>query len=229
MNAYVLVRDGCSWFERSSYKYGRWQAIGFHGGRGVQMSWRAWVGVRLSAVLWAALAGCGIPDEPREAFASEPSDGVVAEGQELANYSVSTNASVYWPGSTITLYWQAPSNHNPRDWVGVYVVGSPNTSFGTWSYVPFGSSGSLTFTAPSADGNYEIRYLLDNGYTSAAVSNPFVVSTPTICRDLRSGDPYHPTWIRCCDSVDKVYSYWTRSDGFANWYTGSCWSWGLRP
>jgi hypothetical protein len=192
---------------------------------------RSLVRATLSAAWVVAFVGCGAPVESQETFAPEALSlsEVDTTAQELAGYSLWTNASSYWPGSTITIHWQAPDKHNPYDWVGLYTAGASNTSYIQWEYVPFGTSGSLTFTAPNADGTYEFRYLLNNGYTSAAVSNRFVVSTPSICRALRDGDPYHPTWISCCDSVDKVYSYWTRWDGFANWYSGSCWSWGVRP
>jgi hypothetical protein len=174
------------------------------------------------------MMGCGMEVEPQAASAEE---GVETEAvaQELASHALVTGTSVYWPGSTITVYWQAPGSHGSSDWIGMYTPAAPNTSYGQWKYVPLGTFGSMTFTAPSTEGIYEFRYLLNNGYTSVAVSNQFVVDIPTICRALRSGDPYYPSWIDCCDNADQSQSYWTRSDGYANWYSGSCWSWGIRP
>ncbi|WNG32348.1 hypothetical protein F0U61_01060 [Archangium violaceum] len=173
------------------------------------------------------MSGCGVESEPRAASA-EAGVETEAAAQELASYSLSTDATVYVPGSTITVSWQAPESHGSDDWVGMYTPTAPNTSYSQWKYVSLETSGSITFTAPATEGVYEFRFLLDNGYTSVA-STQFTVDIPSVCRALGSGDPYYPTWVRCCDNADQSQSYWTHSDGSGGWYAGSCWSWGVRP
>src|SRR4030095_7103722 len=56
------------------------------------------------------------------------------------------------------------------DWIGLYRVGEHNTSYLAYQYTQGAPSGSFTFTAPSV-GSYEFRYLLEDGYVSAATSN----------------------------------------------------------
>lgn len=63
----------------------------------------------------------------------------------------------------------APVGHAGTNWIVLYKVGDPNTSFG---YTGTASSGSFTMTAP---GQYEFRYLLDNGYNAVTQSNVITV------------------------------------------------------
>ena len=91
-----------------------------------------------------------------------------------ATYTVSVTPTTVTPGGTITVNWAAPSNHSTTDWVSVYSQGTPNTSYNNWEYVPAGTNGTLTLTAPTATGTYEVRYLLNNGYTDAAKSSPII-------------------------------------------------------
>jgi hypothetical protein len=80
----------------------------------------------------------------------------------------------------VTVSWKAPSNHLTTDWIGLFLVGLPSAGNTTilWKYVPSGVSGTLSFTAPKTftGQTYEFRYLLNNGYTEVAKSNPLTVS-----------------------------------------------------
>ncbi|HYO73456.1 MAG TPA: hypothetical protein VEU33_46065 [Archangium sp.] len=48
-----------------------------------------------------------------------------------------------------------------------------------------------------------------------------------ICRNLRSGDAYYPSWSSCCDNADQSQSYWVTPTGTGYWYGGSCAAWGV--
>lgn len=84
------------------------------------------------------------------------------------------------PGGIVTVSWKAPSNHSAKDWIGLFLVGMPTAgnTYISYRYVPAGTSGILTFTAPttSISQTYEFRYLLNDGYSPAASSNALTVS-----------------------------------------------------
>src|SRR6185295_18262518 len=72
-----------------------------------------------------------------------------------------------------------------RDWSGLYPPGQANENFLAWIYVSCtktpgsaAASGSCSFPIPSGltPGNYELRLLANDGFTSLAISNPLTVS-----------------------------------------------------
>ena len=93
-------------------------------------------------------------------------------------YSMVASPTSATSGSSITLTWSAPTSRNthPLDWVGLYLVGDANISYGAWKYTSSTSTGTFITNAPVIAGTYEFRYLLDNGYISAATSNPITVT-----------------------------------------------------
>jgi hypothetical protein len=53
-----------------------------------------------------------------------------------------------------------------------------------------------------------------------------------ICRVLKSGDAYFPSWKSCCDHSSQAYSYWVPAGqpmASGSWYSGSCQAWGVLP
>ena len=95
-----------------------------------------------------------------------------------AAYTISASPSTVAPGGTITVNWTAPSTHSATDWVSIFAVGQANTTCGSgctnFKHIPAGTSGAVTLTAgnsvgtPLAPGTYEVRYLLNDGYTEPA-------------------------------------------------------------
>src|SRR5437899_4932420 len=94
-----------------------------------------------------------------------------------ATYAVSVTKTNYASGESIVVNWSAPSGHSSTDWISLYSSGATNTQYGAWYYTGSNLSGTLSFTAPASAGTYEIRYLMNNGYTSAATSNRFSTVT----------------------------------------------------
>ena len=79
-------------------------------------------------------------------------------------------------GAPITVTWNVTGiQPATNDWIGLYSVGAGNMSYRAFKYTGGGVSGSFTFTAPTVSGSYEARYLLKNGFTSAATSNTITV------------------------------------------------------
>ena len=65
------------------------------------------------------------------------------------------------------------------DWVGLFKVGDPNTG-DVWWWEYTSNRTSVTFTLPAyvPPGQYEFRYLLDDGYNDAARSSRITVTAP---------------------------------------------------
>jgi len=82
------------------------------------------------------------------------------------------------PGATLTVNWTAPAGSSAKDWVGLFKVGAPNSSFGQWKYTGGATTGTFSLTAPSA-GQYEFRYLLNDGLTDVARSSTITINALT--------------------------------------------------
>ena len=85
-------------------------------------------------------------------------------------------------GGAITVSWDS-LNASGNDWISMHPAGAGDGTYLDWKNTS-GSSGSMTFTAPSSSGNFEFR-LFRNG-TKAATSNTFLVVAdsnvpPTSC------------------------------------------------
>jgi hypothetical protein len=83
--------------------------------------------------------------------------------------SLTVSPNAVRPGEQVSVSWTAPGRPTALDWIGLFGVDVPNTSYeeGFWQYT-HGVSGTLTFTAPERAGDYEFRYLLDDGYLDVA-------------------------------------------------------------
>jgi len=72
---------------------------------------------------------------------------------------------------------------NPRDWVGLYAVGAPNSALRDWKYLngtrtPPASgfvTATVDFTMPTSLGTYEFRFFSNNSYQLLATSGSVVV------------------------------------------------------
>lgn len=86
------------------------------------------------------------------------------------------------PGGEISVdYSGAPGFET--DWIAIYRVGAANEEYGQWHYLNGETSGTLTFTAPREDGEYEFR-MFENwagggGFSEIARSNMVYVATST--------------------------------------------------
>ena len=119
--------------------------------------------------------------------------GVISVSASAATISVngvSTPLTVT-PGSAFTAHI-ANGPGNPMDWVGFASGSAANNATIDWKFLsdsgypptPGVTSATLSFTAPTTPGTYELRFFFNNGFerlaTSAAitVSNP--LTTPTL-------------------------------------------------
>jgi hypothetical protein len=90
-------------------------------------------------------------------------------------YTLTASTDTVVAGGQLSVTWSA----NPAgawDWIGIFKIGDPNTSFDYWWNYTTGPSGTFSLMAPSVPGQYEFRYLLDDGYDDAVRSTPVTVT-----------------------------------------------------
>ena len=100
---------------------------------------------------------------------------------EIVSISLSARPSLVTSGDQLTVSWSAQSGYSRLDWIGLFKVGVPSTSYqnGWWDYAHGGASGTLTLSAPAQPGEYEFRYLLDDGFIDVARSPVRVTASPS--------------------------------------------------
>jgi len=96
----------------------------------------------------------------------------------LQGVSLTSNPSVVTAGGQLGVSWVAPSGRSAWDWIGLFKVADPSTSYenGWWQYTNGAVSGTLTLSAPTQPGEYEFRYLVDDGFNEAARSTRVTVT-----------------------------------------------------
>ena len=114
--------------------------------------------------------------------AAGPADVVVANpnvpsvtltgGFTYQAVTLTANPDAVNAGTALTVSWVVPNGRSTLDWIGLFKVTTPSTSYdeGWWDYTSGRSTGSFTITAPLQAGAYEFRYLLDDGYVDVARS-----------------------------------------------------------
>lgn len=104
------------------------------------------------------------------------SNRVKVEPTGGGTYTLEATPTTVTSGEAITVSWTAPSGRPWSDWIGLYRVGASNYSYGWWNYTNGTTSGSFNVLAPAEPGQYEFRYLLNNGYTDTARSGTITVN-----------------------------------------------------
>jgi hypothetical protein len=95
---------------------------------------------------------------------------------EPGTFTVTPGANTVAPGGELSVTWTA-STGRPLDWIALFRIGAPNTSYDYYKYTNGAASGTLTLIAPTQEGEYEVRYLLNDGYDDVARSGPVTVGT----------------------------------------------------
>ncbi|MDQ3621372.1 MAG: DUF1800 family protein [Verrucomicrobiota bacterium] len=155
---------------------------------------------------------------------------------QVGGYTLSASPATVAPGGALTVSWAAPAGRPSTDWVGLYQVGAPNDAYLWWTYTDGTTSGSAATSAPGSNGQYEFRYLLDNGYEQSASSNAVTVggggggytltASPatvapggalTVSWTAPAGRP-STDWIGLyqAGTPSDAYLWWTYTDGTAS-------------
>jgi subtilisin family serine protease len=132
--------------------------------------------------------------EPSETFTinlSSPSNAAIADGQGVGTIitdegstspTITTPATVA-PGGTITAQLSNGPG-NTTDWMGLFAIGAADSQALEWKYLNGTqtqpstgiSNATLSFTAPSTQGNYEVR-LYAKGWVRLATSATIAVTS----------------------------------------------------
>jgi hypothetical protein len=91
--------------------------------------------------------------------------------------TLTASAAMAAAGARLTVTWNAVSARCSSDWIGIFELGDPSTSYekNWWDYAACGNGGEHELTAPTTPGQYEFRYLLDDAYQDVARSVPITI------------------------------------------------------
>jgi hypothetical protein len=92
---------------------------------------------------------------------------------------ISASPTTVVAGHPLTVTWGAPDGRPAGDWVGLFRAGEANENDLWYVYVKNAMSGTITIPAPAGPGDYQFRYLVDDGYTDAARSGVVIVTAPS--------------------------------------------------
>jgi len=97
--------------------------------------------------------------------------GRLAGAFRYASFSIASSEAVVTANGTLSVTWKT-SAAGASDWIGLFRKESPNTAYnsGWWQYTNGASTGTFTLTAPAVLGEYEFRYLLDDGFNDTTRS-----------------------------------------------------------
>jgi hypothetical protein len=103
------------------------------------------------------------------------SNTITINALDPSQFTLTANPSTVAAGGPLSVSFTAPPGRSALDWIGLYKVGDPNRSYGWWRYTNGAESGTFDLSAPLTPGQYEFRYLLEDGYTSIKTSSPVTV------------------------------------------------------
>jgi hypothetical protein len=108
------------------------------------------------------------PDGQRGTLAAAFSIEPVSSESRMV--SLTASPRIVASGGDLSVDWAVSARNSSADWIGFFGIGVPSTSYqdGYWQYVGDGLSGTQTFKAPLQPGEYEFRYLLDDGFVDVA-------------------------------------------------------------
>ena len=90
-------------------------------------------------------------------------------------FTLMASPDVVIRGDPFTVHFTAPGIRSPWDWIGFYPVGASNMDYLWGQYTNGLTRCSFSYRAPGTPGQYEFRYLLNNGFTDVVRSNTVTV------------------------------------------------------
>jgi 5-hydroxyisourate hydrolase-like protein (transthyretin family) len=147
---------------------------------------------------------------------------VTAPGPGLA-----ASPALVAPNGTMTVSWQNIASPTPNDWIGVFPVGSSDTSYSARISTGGRASDRALIQLPGglAAGSWELRLYSNNTFTRLASSNTFTVGQPGISVNKASVEPggtVTVTWSGLPSPTPKDWYALIPQNGLdSNWYVWS--------
>jgi hypothetical protein len=103
---------------------------------------------------------------------------VLTGGYTYEGVSLTTDVNRVTSEGPLSVSWVAPGGRPRGDWIALLKVGASSTSYvnGWWDYTNGAASGTFALSAPTQPGEYEFRYLVDDGFTDVARTSAVTVS-----------------------------------------------------
>jgi hypothetical protein len=122
------------------------------------------------AVVLGMTLGCGANSPAGPTATVMP-----ARAAPAAVYTVTASTNMVSPGGELGVSWTTSAGgHN--DWIALFTKGTLNNGPSWWvGWTDGVTSGTFTLNAPGRAGQYEFRYLLDDGYLDGATSSLLTV------------------------------------------------------
>jgi hypothetical protein len=126
------------------------------------------------AALLGITLGCGgtAPATPTPVVVI-PAPVAPVPAVRTGDYTLTASADAVPRGGPLSVAWSASSTGN--DWIELSKTGDSNMLHGWSAFTDGVASGTFTLTAPSEAGQYEFRYLLDDGWIDVARSGVITV------------------------------------------------------
>lgn len=123
-------------------------------------------------VLLASTLACGASS----LAAPTPPPAPSVPAAPTALITLTAGATLVAPGGDMTVSWTT-SVVGGNDWIALFKKGDSNRAQSWWTgWTDGATSGTFLLTAPLELGEYQFRYLLDDGYNDAATSNVVTVA-----------------------------------------------------
>jgi hypothetical protein len=105
----------------------------------------------------------------------------------VAAPTITLSATTVAPGATVSATI-ANGPGNARDWVGLFATGAPPASYLRAAYLngtltppaPGVTGGTVAFTLPLTPGTYQVRFFLNDSFTTLVTSATITVVAPTV-------------------------------------------------
>ncbi len=115
---------------------------------------------------WALTYGGDGNNEPVSTACSDAAGAV----NLMAGVTLTAGPAIVLPAGSVTATWSGIASPSPTDWVGLYLLGAPDSAVRAWRYTGGVASGSATVKVPwlTLPGIYEVRLFAANGYARLA-------------------------------------------------------------
>ena len=94
-----------------------------------------------------------------------------------AGITLTASPTAVNPLAEVTVSFTAPAGRPTTDWIGLYRLGADNREYLWYRYANGATAGSFVLSAPMEAGEYEFRYLANNGWMDLVRSNTFRVNS----------------------------------------------------